>query len=927
MAYYDPRKIEQKWQKLWDEQKVFAAKNDSAKPKYYVLDMFPYPSGSGLHVGHLLGYIASDIVARFKRATGFNVLHPMGFDAFGLPAEQYAINTGQSPFKTTEENVKRYKEQLDNIGLSFDWDRQINTTSPSYYKWTQWIFLQLFNSYYNFEKDRAEPIEELVKFITINGNSHANAACNIDVPLVEAGKWDSMSEEEQQALLLNYRLAFLSETTVNWCPALGTVLANDEVKDGFSERGGYPVEQKKMKQWFIRTTAYCDRLLLGLEQLDWPDSSKEMQKNWIGRSVGVNIDFELALDALLTKKNYLKVFTTQPHTLFGVTYIALSREHWFVKELIEISPKKAEIHKYIQENHSLSIKESITDESNGVFTGFYALHPYTKVRLPIYIANYVLQGYGTEAVMGVPFHDERDKLFAEKHGINLTQVISFEDAENSVMINSDFLTGMLVEKAKAHIVKKLQNDGLGAVKVNYKMRDSVYSRQRYWGEPIPIYYKAGVPYALSEDALPLKLPNMLTAKKKGSEDTSTAVHNKSINYLGDFSKWRTDEGFDIEKDTMPSWAGSNWYFLRYMDPANVYDLVDKKVQKYWKGVDLYIGGAEHTTGHLIYSRVITKFLYDIGRIDIEEPFNKLINQGMIQGTSYFLYRSIEDSNLYISYGLINKYNTAKLYLDNSLVIDGELNIQRFKQINPEAKFILEGDKYVCGSQVEKMSKSKYNTVSPDEVVKNYGADALRLYTMFLGPIEQSKPWNVRGIEGGYKFLTRLWGLFFNGSDIISLSDEKPNDEELKIIHNAIKNTREAINKHSFNTVVSNYMICLNKLKSLQCNKKAVLEKLILILAPFAPHIAEELWSVLGHEGGISYVPFPEYEEAYIKEDVIEYLIAVNGKTRNKMTVPVTLSKEEIEKSALADDTIKKIIVGKEIKKLIVVDKKIVNIIV
>jgi len=921
MADYNHQEIEEKWQKTWDEKKIYQVKEQTNKPKYYVLDMFPYPSGAGLHVGHPLGYIASDIVSRYKRNKGFNVLHPMGFDAFGLPAEQYAIQTGQHPAITTAQNIKRYKEQLTNIGFCFDWSREVNTSDPGYYRWTQWIFMQLFLSWYDQQEEKAKPISDLISIFEKDGNKNIAAACDEDTPLFSAEDWLNFSDKEKEELLLNYRLTYPAEAIVNWCPELGTVLANDEVKDGYSERGGHPVERKKMKQWMMRITAYADRLLKNLDQLDWSTSMKDMQTNWIGKSYGCELDFKVA-----NKDIILTAFTTRPDTTFGVTYLVLAPEHELVNELTTEEYKKA-VNAYIAEAKNRSERERMADVKSvsGVFTGSYVINPFNQEKVPLWIADYVLAGYGTGVVMAVPSSDDRDFRFANHFNLPIVRVIAgTEDLDDPTeikhgkMINSGFLNGMDSTNAIQATTEKAEKEGFGKAKINYKMRDAVFSRQRYWGEPVPVYFKDDLPKLLPENELPLELPPVDEYKPTETGEPP----------LGRAKDWKYQNKYEYELTTMPGWAGSSWYFLRYMDAQNNQQFVSSEAVKYWNQVDLYIGGTEHATGHLLYSRFWNLFLFDRGFIFHEEPFKKLVNQGMIQGRSNLLYK-LKNENKFVSAGLKNNYDTIELHVDVNIVENDVLDIEAFKKWMPEYKdatFELENGKLVCGYMVEKMSKRWYNVVNPDDVIEKYGADTLRMYEMFLGPIEDSKPWNTHGIDGVAKFLRRLWGLFFNG-DNFNVSDAKPEKAELKLLHKTIKKIAEDIESLSFNTSVSEFMICVNGLVSMKCNKKSILEPLLIILSPFAPHITEELWHRLGHQNSIINAPFPDFKEEYIKEDAFEYPISVNGKVRDKMSFPVDMSKNEIKKHVLANEKIQKWLAGKPPKKMIVVPQRIVNVVV
>ena len=1069
---YDFIAIEKKWQNYWSLNQTFKAEIDKSRPKYYVLDMFPYPSGSGLHVGHPLGYIASDIYSRFKRHKGFNVLHPMGYDAYGLPAEQYAIQTGTHPEITTKKNILRYREQLDKIGFSFDWSREVRTSDPEYYKWTQWTFIQLFNSWYNNSKNKAESISDLIQQFEKNGNNNIDAAC-AEIELFSADDWNNYSEKQQQELLMNYRLAYLSNTMVNWCPELGTVLANDEVKEGLSERGGHPVEKKIMKQWSLRITAYGQRLLDGLNSLDWPDSLKEMQKNWIGRSEGASIEFSLEIppqpfpegredephynhtdkntgdtnednvrelrknpteaEALMWKhlrkkqlgykirrqhaidsfivdfaclekmtvieidskihkyqieydenrtailekngftvirftneevfanrkkvtydiKTYLdnkevikevlppeeepggvKVFTTRPDTLFGATFMVLAPEHELVDQ-ITTSDKKEAVDKYVLWAKNRSERERMTEVKNisGEFTGAYAINPLTNKKIPIWIADYVLSGYGTGAIMAVPGHDSRDFAFARHFKLPIIQVVVKEgdepsdpltwddsyDSKEGIMINSGFINEMNVTDAMKTTIKKIEEMGIGTGTINYRLRDAIFSRQRYWGEPFPIYYKDGMPYALDESKLPLELP-------KVDSYLPTSEGNPP---LANAKDWVTEDGYPLETNTMPGFAGSSGYYLRYMDPNNENEYFSKEANQYWQNVDLYIGGDEHAAGHLIYSRFWNKFLFDIGLVCEDEPFKKLINQGKIQGRSSFVYR-IKGTNKFVSHGLKKDYKTQALHVDIDIVDNDVLDIEAFVNWRDEfknAEFILEGGKYICGYEVEKMSKSKHNVQNPDALIEKYGADTLRLYEMFLGPLEQDKPWDTNGIEGVFRFLRKLWRLYFDENDNFIVNDEKPSEEELKSLHKTIKKVTSDIERFSFNTGVSAFMICVNELSDLKCNKKEILEPLAIILSPYAPHISEELWSAFGNNTSISSASYPVYNEGYLAENNFEYPVSFNGKMRFKISLPVNMSKQEIEKSALDAEEAQKWTEGKTVRKVIVVPNRIINIVV
>ncbi len=923
MATYNHKEIEPKWQKYWDEHQVFRAEVDPQKPKFYVLDMFPYPSGAGLHVGHPLGYIASDIVSRFKRNKGYNVLHPMGFDAFGLPAEQYAIQTGQHPAITTEQNIKRYKEQLKGIGLSYDWDKEVQTCDPKYYKWTQWIFEQLFKSWYNRDKQQAEPVETLTAIFKKEGNADVNAACDEGTPVFTAEEWKAMSEADKQQMLLKYRLTYPAYALVNWCPALGTVLANDEVKDGFSERGGHPVERKKMRQWMMRITAYADRLLDNLQKLDWSEAMKEMQTNWIGKSYGCELDFKVD-----SKDITLTCFTTRPDTVFGVTYMVIAPEHELVRELTT-PDKKEEVEQYVKKASNRSERERMSEVKaiSGVFTGSYVINPFTDEKVPLWVADYVLAGYGTGVVMAVPSSDDRDFRFARYYGLPIRRVIAgteeLEDPtvkKHGKMINSGFINSMESEEAVQAVIKYAEEHGIGRAKVNYKIRDAVFSRQRYWGEPVPVYYTDdGIPHLVPEDELPVELPPV-------DEYLPTETGDPP---LGRAKDWKYKGKYPYELTTMPGWAGSSWYFLRYMDPHNEKALVSAEAVKYWNSVDLYIGGTEHATGHLLYSRFWNNFLYDRGYIFHDEPFQKLVNQGMIQGRSNTVYK-LKDEHKFVSAGLKDQYDVIELHVDVNIVHNDKLDIEAFKKWRPEyadAEFVMENGEFKCGVLVEKMSKSKYNTVTPDAMIEKYGADNLRMYEMFLGPIELSKPWNTHGIDGVAKFLRKLWGLFHDEKGNFIVTDEPARAEEHKVLHKTIRKVEQDIENLSFNTSVSEFMICVNELSRLGCHKREILEKLLIVLSPFAPHISEELWSKLGHEKSIIFASYPEFNPEYIKEDEHEYPIMVNGKLRTKIKFPLTKNPKEIEAEVLENEVVRKWTDGKPPKKVIVVPKKIVNVVV
>lgn len=917
---YTFKEIEQKWQKYWSDNKTYKVNVDADKPKFYVLDMFPYPSGAGLHVGHPLGYIASDIYSRYKTLKGFNVLHPMGYDAYGLPAEQYAIQTGQHPAITTEQNITRYREQLDKIGFSFDWDREVRTCDPEYYKWTQWAFIQMFNHYFDNETEKAQPISALVEKFETEGNANVNAACS-ETETFTAEEWKDLSNTAQQEILLNYRLAYLADTMVNWCPELGTVLANDEVKDGLSERGGHPVVQKKMRQWSLRVSAYAKRLLDGLDNLEWTDSLKEIQKNWIGRSVGAEVNFGVKGSDIK-----MEIFTTRPDTIFGVTFMVLAPESELVDSLT--TPEcKEKIDKYIEATKKRTERERLADVKtvSGEFTGAYAIHPFTGEEIPIWVSDYVLAGYGTGAIMAVPAHDSRDYAFAKKFDLPIIQVVSggdiseeSYDAKEGQSMNSDFLNGLDVKDAIVRANEEVEVRGLGKKKINYRLRDAIFSRQRYWGEPFPVYFKENMPYMMELDQLPLELPEI---------DKYLPTENGEPP-LGRAKDWTTADGHPIELNTMPGFAGSSAYYLRYMDPRNNNALVSKEANEYWQDVDLYIGGTEHATGHLIYSRFWNKFLFDINEVCKDEPFKKLINQGMIQGRSNFVYR-VKNTNKFVSYGLRKEYDTTAIHVDVNIVKNDVLDTEAFKAWRPEfnnAEFILEDNKYVCGWAVEKMSKSMFNVVNPDVIVEEYGADTLRLYEMFLGPLEAHKPWDTNGIDGVHKFLKKLWRLFYNGENF-EVSEVEPTKDELKVLHKTIKKIQDDIERFSFNTSISAFMICVNELSSLKCNNKAILEDLLRLLAPFAPHISEELWNKCGNNESITKASFPKFNESFIAEDTHSYPVSFNGKMRFKLELSLNLTKDEIEQEVLNCEQSQKWIDGKTPKKVIIVPKKIINIVV
>ena len=918
---YDFRKIEKKWQTYWAERGTFKTKEDPSKPKFYVLDMFPYPSGAGLHVGHPLGYIASDIYSRYKRLKGFNVLHPMGYDAFGLPAEQYAIQTGQHPEVTTVNNINRYRQQMDRIGFSYDWSREIRTCDPAYYKWTQWAFLKMFGSWYDNDARKACPIEDLISAFERGGSAAVNAACSEHEPFT-AEQWRAYSEKEKSDALMNYRIAYQGETAVNWCAGLGTVLANDEVKDGLSVRGGFPVEQKKMRQWQLRVSAYAGRLLEGLGKIDWTDSLKEMQRNWIGKSNGCEAVFKCYNGET---EHDVTIFTTRADTMFGVTFMVLAPESDLVPLLTAPGQKEA-VDEYLAAVKKKTERERIaqTKTVTGVFSGSYGVNPMTGGRVPIWISEYVLAGYGTGAIMAVPAHDSRDYAFARKFNLPIIPLIegcdvseeSF-DAKEGRMINSGFLNGLDVKDAITAAIEYVEKQGFGHRKVNYRLRDAIFSRQRYWGEPFPIYYKDGIPTPVPFEKLPLTLPEITEFKPTESGEPPLAR-----------AKDWTYEGYPLETSTMPGFAGSSAYYLRYMDPHDDNALVDRKIDEYWRDVDLYIGGTEHATGHLIYSRFWDKFLFDLGYVCEDEPFRKLVNQGMIQGRSNFVYR-IVGTNKFVSLGLKDQYETTEIHVDINIVRNDRLDLEAFKAWRPEfadAEFILENGEYVCGWAVEKMSKSMYNVVNPDNICDDYGADTLRLYEMFLGPLEQSKPWDTKGIDGVNRFLRKFWRLFFDGDDLV-VTDEKATPEELKVLHKLIAKEQDDIEHFSFNTTVSAFMIALNDLSALKCRKREILEPLTIMLSPFAPHIAEELWEALGHGESITYARFPEFDPALAAEDNVTYPVSFNGKMRFTVELPKSLSPKEVEAEIRGMEQTVKYVGGQNVVKVIVVPGKIVNFVV
>lgn len=927
---YNFRDIESRWQQRWRDDKTYRVRIDPDKPKYYVLDMFPYPSGAGLHVGHPLGYIASDIYARYKRQKGFNVLHPMGYDAYGLPAEQYAIQTGQHPAVTTDENIRRYRQQLDKIGFSFDWDREIRTSDADYYKWTQWVFIRMFDSYYCNTTQQARPIGELIEYFERQGNIGLDIAHTEEIEF-DAEEWKSWDERRRSEVLMNYRIAYLAETAVNWCEKLGTVLANDEVQDGVSIRGGYPVVQKMMKQWSLRVSAYAQRLLDGLDGLDWSQSIKETQRNWIGRSEGAEMVFYTEGEDPVA----INIFTTRADTVYGVTFMVLAPESEYVS-LVTTADQKDEVDKYLEQTRKRTERERIADRRvSGVFSGSYAVNPVSHCRIPIYISDYVLAGYGTGAIMAVPAHDSRDYAFARHFALPIVPLVegadvseeSF-DAKEGTVINSPagtpaegqlVLNGLSVSEAIEAAKKYIVASGLGKVKVNYRLRDAIFSRQRYWGEPFPIYYKDGVPYTVDEKDLPIVLPEI---DKFLPTDTGEPP-------LGRAADW-TYRGYPLELSTMPGFAGSSAYYLRYEDPQNSDALVSAEANGYWRNVDLYLGGSEHATGHLIYCRFWTKFLFDYGYIKDDEPFAKLINQGMIQGRSNFVYR-IKNTNTFVSYSKKESYDTTEIHVDVNLVENDILDTDRFRRWQPEfadAEFVVDADgKYRCGWAVEKMSKSMYNVVNPDDIVERYGADTLRLYEMFLGPVEQSKPWDTKGIDGVHRFLKRLWALVYDAQGNLLLDDRQPTEEELKTLHKTIKKVTYDIENFSFNTSVSAFMICVNELSTAKCSKRAIIEPLAVILAPFAPHIAEEIYSLCGNSTTVCDAAFPECDERHLVEATVKYPVSFNGKVRFTLDLPADTSVEKVEKSALAHDETQKWLQGKAVRKVIVVPRKIVNIVV
>ena len=922
---YNFKDIETRWQESWRKQELYKVSEDTSRPPYYVLDMFPYPSGAGLHVGHPLGYIASDIFSRYKRLRGFNVLHPMGYDAFGLPAEQYAIQTGQHPAKTTEVNTARYREQLDKIGFSYDWSREVKTCDAEYYKWTQWAFTELFQSYYDNKSAKAKPIAELVAHFELHGTAGLDVAQGEELSF-DATQWQQMTKAEQSATLMNYRLAYLGDTMVNWCAALGTVLANDEVSEGLSVRGGHPVEQKLMRQWCLRVSAYAERLLNSLDSLEWTEALKETQRNWIGRSEGAEVKFPIS-----GSEELVTVFTTRPDTIYGVSFMVLAPESELVS-LLTTESQRASVDEYLQATKRKTERERIADRRvSGVFSGSYAINPITGKEIPIWISDYVLAGYGTGAIMAVPAHDSRDFAFARHFDLPIVQVVIPEGEEESnpsewdeskdskagTMVNSDLLNGLSVKEAQARIKALITERGLGRVKVNYRLRDAIFSRQRYWGEPFPVYYKDGIAEVLPLEKLPLCLPEV---DKFLPTETGEPP-------LGRAEGWHTAEGYPYELSTMPGFAGSSAYYLRYMDPRNEQALVGKEANEYWRHVDLYIGGTEHATGHLIYSRFWNKFLFDLGAVCEDEPFRRLVNQGMIQGRSNFVYR-IKNTNTFVSFGLKDQYDVQPIHVDVNIVSNDKLDIEAFKAWQPDfhnAEFILEDGQYVCGWAIEKMSKSMHNVVNPDTIIERYGADTLRFYEMFLGPLEQSKPWDTNGIDGVHRFLKKLWNLYWAG-DSVKVTDEAASKDELKFLHKLIKKVTADIENFSFNTSVSAFMICVNELTSLATNKREILKPLLILLSPYAPHIAEELWHAIGEEGSVVTAEWPELNEAYLVEDNFTYPVSFNGKTRFMLSLPATLTPQEVEAAVLSAPEAEKWLEGKTPRKVIVVPKRIVNIV-
>ena len=920
---YNFSEIEKKWRSYWRENKTYNVKEDDTREKYYVLDMFPYPSGAGLHVGHPLGYIASDVYARYKRLKGYNVLHPMGYDSFGLPTEQYAIQTGIHPAVATKDNTERYRKQLDQIGFSYDWSREVQTSDPNYYKWTQWIFKQLFDSYYSKEEDKAMPIVDLISFFEKKGNMNSQAVCDEETPLFTDSDWKSFNEKEKEDILQKYRLAFLSDTWVNWCEGLGTVLANDEIKEGLSERGGFPVEQKLMKQWSLRITAYADRLISGLETVDWTDSIKEIQRNWIGKSTGVSVQFNVE-----NSDKKIEVFTTRPDTIFGVNFIVLAPEHDLVGEITKVHQKK-KVLEYINNTKLKSERERQADKSiSGVFTGSYAIHPFTNEKVQIWIGEYVLATYGTGAVMAVPCGDQRDWDFATHFGIDIINVFENIDVnekanhEKDVIIeNSDFLNGLKAKKAINVAINKIEEKGIGRARTNYRLRDAIFSRQRYWGEPFPVYYKGDTAFILDDDKH-VVLPQIDKYLPTLKGDPPLARARKE--------DWNVFEGDRMETNVMPGWAGSSWYFLRYMDPKNNEQFCAKEKSDYWGQVDLYIGGAEHAVGHLLYSRFWTKFLFDRGFIGFDEPFKKMINQGMILGRSNFVYR-IKNTNTFVSFDKMEEYKTTRLHVDINFVDNDILDIQAFKNWREEyadAEFVLNDEgKYICGYEIEKMSKSKYNVQTPEKLVEKFGADTLRLYEMFLGPLEQFKPWDIKGINGVHNFLRKFWRLIHDSDNNFVISEETPTKQSYKTLHKTIKKVEEEIERYSFNTVVSSFMICVNELTEQKCNSREIISNFTILLSSYAPHIAEEIWQKLGNDTSVTVADFPSFNDSYLIEEEVNYPVSFNGKMRFKMSLPAELTKNQIEDEVMKHEKTSHYLDGKSPKKIIVVPRRIINIVI
>jgi leucyl-tRNA synthetase len=930
MSEYKFREIEQKWDNFWQENQTFSTNENSGKEPYYVLDMFPYPSGAGLHVGHPLGYIASDIIARYKRHRGFEVLHPMGYDAFGLPAEQYAIDTGNHPAQFTDQNISRYREQLKSIGLSYDWSRELKTSDPEYYKWTQLIFIEFFNSWYDLKKDKAQSIERLIEIFNTEGNQNLKAFTNYELKFT--GKdWIKYTEPEKEEILQHYRLAYLAESEVNWCPALGTILANEEVRDGVSERGGYPVERKKMRQWFLRITAYAERLLDGLTSISWPEAIKEVQINWIGKSVGAEVFFEITnLKKDISSKTSLKIkiFTTRPDTIFGSTFLVIAPEHEIIQS-ITTEDQKAQVLDYIEMTSSKTDRNRMAESSTptGVFSGSYAINPFNGRQIPIWIADYVLADYGSGAIMAVPAHDSRDWSFARQYKLPIEEVVAGGNIEREafesktgVLINSDFLNGLTVNAANQKAIEEIERRDIGKAKIQYRLRDANFSRQRYWGEPIPIIYQNGIPHTINKQDLPVKLPEISVYKPNADGQSPLSRAKDWIN---------TPDG-KREINTMPGWAGSSWYFLRYMDPHNKREIVSYKREQFWKNVNFYIGGAEHATGHLLYARFWQKFLFDKGITSTDEPFEKLVNQGMIMGRSSLAYR-LKGSNTFISKNLVNNRSVTEIHIDVNIVENDVLNIEKFRAWRPEfanAEFELENEKYICGYVIEKMSKRWYNVVTPDAIIEKFGCDAFRMYEMFLGPVEQSKPWNTEGIDGVTRFLKKFWGLFYNSAGGWQVEENvEPTSEELKILHKTIKRVTEDIERFNLNTCISTFMIAVNELNALKRYSRSILEPLVILLSPFAPHISEEIWRDFGYDQTIAYASWPEFVEKYIIESTFEYPISINGKVRTKIQLPLDMPVEQIKLTVLENEIVKKWIENTAVKKIIVVPGKIVNLVI